>query len=98
MKRRDAVKAIAISTVAPTLLTTVRAQTSAPVADPFTSQWQRWPDLPWIGPEYWGNRLQDWQIQGGQVQCNLSDQNRTLHCLTHQISEAKRSLRDAGNG
>ena len=88
MKRRDVVKAIAISTVAPTLFTTVRAQASAPVADPFTSQWQRWPDLPWVGPEYWGNRLQDWQIRDGQVQCNLSDQNRTLHCLTHQLSEA----------
>lgn len=89
MKRRDAVKAIAIGTVAPTLLTTVRAQALAPVAPvPFTSQWQRWPDMPWVGPEYWGNRLQDWHIENGRAQCNLSDENRTLHCLTHQLSEA----------
>ena len=88
MKRRDAVKAIAIGSVAPTLLTTHRAQASAPVAaEPFTSRWQRWPNLPWVGPEYWGNRLQDWHIRDGQVQCNLSDENRTLHCLTRQISE-----------
>lgn len=49
------------------------------------SQWDEWPDMEWVGPEYWGNRLQDWQIRGGQVQCSVSDQNRSLHCLTHQL-------------
>ena len=52
----------------------------------FASQWQSWPDMRWAGPEYWGNRLQDWGVEGGIVTCRVRGPNRTLHCLTHQVA------------
>lgn len=43
----------------------------------------------WIGPEFWANRLQDWRIADGRIEC-LADQRRlrmrTLHLLTHRLS------------
>lgn len=93
MQRRDAVKAIAISTVAPDFLLNKPASSQATVIasinqrTAFKSAWQHWPDLPWVGPEYWGNRLQDWQIEQGKAVCDVSEQNRSLHCLTCQLSD-----------
>jgi len=49
----------------------------------FASRWSAWPDMRWAGPEYWGNRLQDWSVLGGRVVCGVRAPNRTLHCLTH---------------
>ena len=50
----------------------------------FHSLWQDWPDMRWAGPEYWGNRLQDWSIRDGVLVCGVQAPNRTLHCLTHR--------------
>ncbi|MFH5886427.1 alkaline phosphatase D family protein, partial [Halalkalibaculum sp. DA3122] len=55
--------------------------------EPMRSRWARWPDVEWAGPRFWGNRLQDWHIREGKVECKVSDSNRSLHCLTHQLSE-----------
>lgn len=45
-----------------------------------------------IGPEYWANRLQDWRISQGRIECvDRRPENpvRTLHLLTHRLgSEA----------
>ena len=38
----------------------------------------------WAGPEYWGNRLQDWSIRDGMLVCGVRAPNRTLHCLTYR--------------
>ncbi len=51
------------------------------------SKWERWPDIEWAGPRFWGNRLQDWQLRDGRAQCSVSENNRRLHCLTHQLSK-----------
>ena len=43
---------------------------------------------PWVGPEYFANRLQDWQIDGGRIECVEARNNlplRTLHLLTHSL-------------
>ena len=50
----------------------------------FGSRWQDWPDMRWAGPEYWGNRLQDWSVRDGELVCGVRAPNRTLHCLTHR--------------
>jgi len=59
----------------------------------FKSNWHNWPDMKWVGPEYWGNRLQDWHLKNGMAVCNLTAKNRTLQLLTvqktEQISELK---------
>jgi alkaline phosphatase D len=43
----------------------------------------------WIGPEYWANRLQDWRINDGRLEC-LEDSPRkpmrTVHILTRRLS------------
>lgn len=56
--------------------------------EPMRSRWIDWPDMNWVGPEYWGNRLQDWRIRDGMAECAVSAPNRTLHLLTHQIGGA----------
>lgn len=92
MKRRHVVKAIALGSITPHLLVGTSSSFAiapksnknlAPAA--FQSTWQQWPDMRWVGPEYWGNRLQDWEIRQGRAVCVISDKNRSLHSLTHQL-------------
>jgi hypothetical protein len=39
----------------------------------------------WIGPEYWANRLQDWRLSGGRIECVTSGSDRNIHLLTRQV-------------
>lgn len=53
----------------------------------YRSAFERLPDRTWIGPEYWANRVQDWRLQGGRVECVEPAPRaalRTLHLLTHR--------------
>ena len=52
----------------------------------FASRWSDWPDMRWVGPEYWGNRLQDWIVRDGRAVCRTRGPNRTLHCLSHTVA------------
>jgi alkaline phosphatase D len=39
----------------------------------------------WLGPAYWGNRLQDWQLANGRIEClrgRASYEVRTVAILT----------------
>lgn len=99
MRRRKAVKAIALGTVTPHFLFRGQeakkiAEESANASEPFSfgSSWSNWPDMRWTGPEFWGNRLQDWEVRNGQAVCVVSDESRTLHCLTCQLSQALESF------
>ena len=41
-----------------------------------------------VGPEYWANRLQDWRISQGRIECvdkRAESPMRTLHLLTHRL-------------
>lgn len=41
-----------------------------------------------IGPEYWANRLQDWRLSQGRIECvdkRPESLMRTLHLLTHRL-------------
>ncbi len=58
----------------------------------FKSNWENWPDMKWIGPEFWGNRLQDWELKAGKSCCVISGPNRTLHVLTHQLGEGLKNF------
>lgn len=57
------------------------------ISEPMHSDWSEWPDMPWTGPGFWGNRMQDWRISDGKAECVFNGANRTLHCLTHQLDE-----------
>ena len=41
----------------------------------------------WIGPEYWANRLQDWQVNNGRVECITAQPNRNINLLTWRLKE-----------
>ncbi|MBC22976.1 MAG: hypothetical protein CMJ32_03550 [Phycisphaerae bacterium] len=45
-------------------------------------------DRTWIGPGFWANRLQDWEVLDGRIVCNESSRKlpvRTVHLLEHSI-------------
>ena len=45
----------------------------------------------WVGPEFWANRLQDWRLADGRVECvegRASKPYRTVHLLTRRVSAA----------
>lgn len=89
MDRRDSIKTLAISALAPAIYSNffpkdVISQLLQPGEVEFNSEWKHWPDMKWIGPQYWGNRLQDWEIRNGTALCNITAKNRTLHLLTLQ--------------
>ncbi len=41
----------------------------------------------WIGPQYWANRLQDWQLHNGRLECVTAQANRNLHVLTRRLQK-----------
>lgn len=93
MRRRKAVKAIALSTLTPNFLFRDKmAEDKGFIQSGFESQWHQWPDMLWTGPEYWANRLQDWQLRGGKAVCIVREKDRTLHCLTCQLSDRGESF------
>lgn len=56
----------------------------------FHSRWQQGIDRVWIGPEYWGARLQDWRLRNGRAECVEASKGkpmRTLHLLTARLSD-----------
>ncbi|MCJ7581677.1 MAG: alkaline phosphatase D family protein [Candidatus Aminicenantes bacterium] len=56
----------------------------------FQSQFPEGPARTWIGPDYWANRLQDWQIRDGRLECLETRERkpmRTVHLLTRRIAE-----------
>lgn len=51
----------------------------------FSSQWSRYVDMTWTGPDLWAQRLQDWRIRDGRLECFCLGRDRVVHLLTHQI-------------
>ena len=45
-----------------------------------------------VGPEFWANRLQDWRLSSGRIECvdkRPESPMRTLHLLTHRIASGE---------
>lgn len=59
---------------------------SLPSGD-FSNNWNSSPNRVWVGPGYWGNRLQDWEVRNGRINCilNTSKARRTLHRIGTSI-------------
>jgi len=59
----------------------------------FSSFWDKQPDRYWIGPEYWANRLQDWQIHNGKLECiNGKQPLRTVHLIDQCMGDKPGNL------
>jgi alkaline phosphatase D len=57
-------------------------------AGSFTSAFPPNIERVFVGPEYWANRLQDWRLSDGRVECVERRPNspmRTLHLLTYRL-------------
>jgi alkaline phosphatase D len=59
----------------------------------FKSDFQNNTQRVWIGPEYWANPLQDWQLSNGRLECLVSNENRNVYLLTRQIGKQKGHFR-----
>ncbi|RTE52379.1 twin-arginine translocation pathway signal protein [Arenibacter aquaticus] len=92
MNRRKYIKTIALGSLLPTFSSYafpfgVNNASKQLEKTNFKSNWHHWPDMKWVGPEYWGNRLQDWQLKNGMAVCKVTAKNRTLQLLTVQKTE-----------
>ncbi|GHB52529.1 alkaline phosphatase D family protein [Persicitalea jodogahamensis] len=54
-------------------------------SSPYQSTWHTQPDRVWIGEALWANRLQDWHLHNGGLQCNVRGRNRSVALLTHAL-------------
>lgn len=100
MKRRTMLKAVTLTTLSTPILFTAQGFTGIKELldssiNSFKSNWENWPEIKWIGPEFWANRLQDWQLINGEAECVISAPNRTVHILTHQLSYSSDSFSQA---
>ncbi len=63
----------------------------------FASRWhQDQRTQRWIGPDYWANRLQDWELRRGRLECLQAVANkpmRTVHLLTRRLGAGPGELR-----
>ncbi len=53
-------------------------------ADTYTKTWPHTQRI-WLAPELWANRLQDWQVNDGRLECVVSDWNRNVNVLSHRL-------------
>jgi len=66
---------------------------SAAGGEGFRSGWPKGVERVWVGPEYWSNRLQDWRVADGRLECTTSGGDRNVHLLTRQLGAGQGDLR-----
>jgi alkaline phosphatase D len=67
------------------LISVGRTAPAGPEASDFQSAWPAGVERIWAGPEYWANRLQDWRIKNGRLECLLPASDRNVHLLTRAL-------------
>lgn len=68
--------------------------TSSLAAPDFKLDWDQTPDRQWTGANTWANRLQDWRVTNGRLECvpNRNIPMRTIHLLSHDLKAGGDSL------
>ncbi|HEX4168161.1 MAG TPA: alkaline phosphatase D family protein [Bryobacteraceae bacterium] len=66
------------------LLMGAPALMSMPLAETETNSRQ-----PWIGPQFWSNPLQDWQLRNGRIECIASGGDRNVFLLTKELGSSE---------
>lgn len=51
----------------------------------FQSDFQNTNDRVWVGAQYWANPMEDWRVEGGELQCIHGGSNRNVHVLTYAL-------------
>ncbi len=62
----------------------------------FQSSWHESVERTWVGPDYWANRLQDWQVANGRLECLFGGQDRNVHLLTYELYNQPDLLSELG--
>ncbi len=77
------------------ILTTFMGCTPSTGKSDFQSEWSKEYDRTWVGPDYWANRLQDWRVANGRLECMEGSNEkpiRTVHLLTRCMSTKEGTL------
>lgn len=64
------------------------AEPAGPAIEQVAS-WEKIKDRHWPGANLWANRLQDWSVSGGKLQCSFAQGGgdwRTAHLLSHDLN------------
>ncbi|MFN6203769.1 MAG: alkaline phosphatase D family protein [Acidobacteriota bacterium] len=91
--RRTFIKTAVVSTAG---MTVAAQQTTRPTTRPsgrggYRSHLPENVERTFVGPEFWANRLQDWRLRAGRIECldrRPESPMRTLHLLTHRLGPA----------
>ncbi len=51
-----------------------------------TVSWSQMQDRVFLGGDCWANPMEDWQVVDGAAECGTSRGNRSVHLLTHQLT------------
>jgi len=87
ISRRTALKLIATATVVGAASGSKTASAATRERDGKSADaWSRTHDRVWLGGEFWANPMEDWQIAAGGAECRSLGGNRSIHSLTHQIT------------
>ncbi len=65
---------------------------AAEIAPSFTSDWQNSHDRVWLGADCWANPMEDWVVRSGRAECITRGGNRSVHLLTHQLTDPNQPL------
>ena len=55
----------------------------------FFADWPSGADRTWVGPGFWANRLADWRLRKGRLECLFAGKNRNVHLLTWELTGKK---------
>jgi alkaline phosphatase D len=55
----------------------------------FEASWPESIERTWLGPDFWANRLQDWEIRDGRIECLVAGENRNVNLLTAELMEER---------
>lgn len=91
--RRHALKIAAAGLAASTMGCSVGSATQQNLTTELNhvvnDSWNNTHDRVWVGGEYWANPMEDWHIVDGGAECLSTGGRRSIHSLTHQLSQAK---------
>ncbi|WP_373515034.1 alkaline phosphatase D family protein [Persicitalea sp.] len=86
MKRRTFIENSLLASASLALLPESAARAAAPPAStPYRSNWKSQQDRIWIDESLWANRLQDWRLHEGGLECIVRGRNRSVALLTHEL-------------
>lgn len=61
---------------------------SAASAKSAVVSWTNTHDRVWLGEKVWANPMEDWRVVDGAAQCQSGDGDRSVHLLTHQLTNS----------